>query len=365
MSPTLFHYINKRIILGMVFLAFVLVGCVWLTQSLRFVDIIVNRNVTLVDYFSLILLLVPDIFAIILPVCLLIAIIFTYTKISQDHELVIMRSFGLSNFQLAKPVFIVSLFTAFIILGINVFVLPMSFKLFRDKEYQMRHELSTILIQPGQFSTLRGVTIYIRNIDHNKTLNGIFIYDNRKNQHPLTIIAEKGQLVPYEDTYLIVLKKGTRQELKAHHFSSLQFDQLSYDLSTLSPQTKERVVKPYEREFIDLFFPHDQDRLDPHLINRLKAEGHQRLLSSLLGFVCPLLGVFFILKSGESRGSRRYISSLLAFGSCTLVYIISLILINISPTYPYSIVLCYSLHLLIIALCLGCLNVSFRKNRVS
>ena len=62
----LFRYIFKKLFNVTLGLSFILIGIVWLTQSLRFIEIIVNHNISLKTYLSLIVCLIPDLLSTIL-----------------------------------------------------------------------------------------------------------------------------------------------------------------------------------------------------------------------------------------------------------------------------------------------------------
>lgn len=156
-------YILHRLIINTIFLATVLVGGIWLTQSLRFVEVIVNHNVSLIGYFSFISYLIPDLLAIVLPVCVLVSVLFTYNRLTADHELVILRSCGLSNIKIASPAIFLAFGAMIVAWIINIYVVPASFRHFRNMEHTFRNELSSAFIQEGSFNTANGLTVYIQN----------------------------------------------------------------------------------------------------------------------------------------------------------------------------------------------------------
>ena len=86
-----------RYIIGQLFWCFVLVAIsltcvVWLTQSLRYVEMIVNRGLSAPVFIYFTMLLLPTFFAMILPIALFTGAIFTYNKMIMDNELVVLRA---------------------------------------------------------------------------------------------------------------------------------------------------------------------------------------------------------------------------------------------------------------------------------
>ncbi len=136
---------------------------IWLLQSLRFVEMIVNRGLTVGDFIYLTILLLPNFLSIILPIALFTVIVFTYAKLVTDRELVVMRAAGVSQHALAKP----ALFLAFIVVaagyGLNLYLLPLSSQTFHELRWDMRYNYSNVLLKEGAFNTLSaGVTVYVR-----------------------------------------------------------------------------------------------------------------------------------------------------------------------------------------------------------
>jgi lipopolysaccharide export system permease protein len=355
------RHILQYLLASLAFMSMVLATGVWLTQSLRFVEIIVNRNVSIGGYFSLVSFLVPDLLATVLPICMLISVLFTYNKLIADHELSIFRTLGLSNWRLARPALILACFMACLVAFINIYLSPISFRHFRDMEYKIRNEFTSSFIQDGTFNTLRGVTVYARTRVANGDLNGVFIHSTGQTsnlpntkKHPFTIIAERGAIIQKEgEKPCLMLVKGTRQEKdeKTGKVSFFHFETLNYDLDQLASNLQERMIKPHERSLTELLTPPDQANLSPTTTSQLRAEGHHRLLTPLLVILFTLIGLSALLPQElKRRGRQKHIFAAVAFSACThgtLVF-----LININGRWPMTILLAYFLVAIIGLFCL-------------
>lgn len=350
------HHILKHLFTSLIFLATVLTTGVWLTQSLRFIEIIVNQNVSIGGYFSLVGFLIPDLIAIVLPVCILISVLFTYNKLIADHELSIFRACGLSNWRLARPALILALFMACLVAFINIYVVPISFRHLRDMEYELRNEFSSSFVQDGMFNTLRGVTVYARTRAINGDLDGVFIHSigqgltpTQPKRNPFTIVAQHGTIVEKEGKKsLLMLLNGTRQEKdeKTGKVSFFHFKTLTYDLEHLAANIQDRIIKPYERPLSDLLNPPDADTLPLTTKAQLHSEGHQRLLPPLLVILFTLIGLSALLPQElNRRGRQKRIAT--AIGLATGVHIGVIFLININGRWSLTIPLAYLIILLI------------------
>ena len=90
------RYILWQLLGPTVFVTVTLTGVIWLTQSLRFLDLIINRGLSAGDFFYLTLLLLPKILVLLLPISLFSATVYIYHRLKTDSEIVVMRAVGLS-----------------------------------------------------------------------------------------------------------------------------------------------------------------------------------------------------------------------------------------------------------------------------
>ncbi|MEQ8166013.1 MAG: LptF/LptG family permease, partial [Alphaproteobacteria bacterium] len=102
MMSELNKYVLRQLLVGMVIVTIGLTCVIWLTQSLRFVDMIVNRGLTAGTFVYLTMLLLPNFLSIILPIAVFTVVVFTYSKLISDRELIVMRAAGLSQVALAR-----------------------------------------------------------------------------------------------------------------------------------------------------------------------------------------------------------------------------------------------------------------------
>ncbi len=363
------RYLFKKMTVTIALLTIIFIGAIWLTQSLRFIEVIVNHSVSLWGYFSLIIYLIPDLMATTLPICLLIGGIHVYSKLTNDHEIQVIRALGLSNFQIAKPLLILGLLTTGVVFLINIYIMPLSFQKFRDQEHQIRNQFSGSLIREGTFNIVKGITAYVRARGEKGELYGILIYNpqvqkdtNGEGASPTsqTIIAEEGNLCQTEEDLVLVLKNGSRQERDSvtGQLSFVNFGEFTLDLSTVIKQESTRVTKPYEKSLTELF---SQDATsDPNLKSRMRVEGHQRLLTPWFSLIDVLIVCTFMLIGDFGRKGRKY--RILTGVTLSLFLHISLhVLLNLSVQHPFLITYIY----LLIASIIGGLFVSLEWGRIS
>ena len=65
---------------------------VWLTQSLRLLDLVINRGQSASTFVYLSTLVLPSLLVIILPIAYFAGTLYALTKLNTDNELVVMAS---------------------------------------------------------------------------------------------------------------------------------------------------------------------------------------------------------------------------------------------------------------------------------
>jgi len=296
------RYILRQCFGVMIFVTGALSAAIWLAQSLRLIDLIVNRGLSVEVFFYLALLILPRFLDIVLPIGVFIAVLFTFNRLTAESELVVMRSVGLSHLALAKPVLILAGIALLMLMSLSVYFLPASNRAFKDLQFEIRNRFVSSLIQEGTFTTISDkLTIYIRSRDERGEVVGLLINDNREPQRPVTILAERGLFAETPAGSRIVMVNGNRQQFdsETRKLSLLTFDRYTLDLGSLHDAPVVRFREPQERFLGELFFPPAD--ADPALRLAFTVEGHQRLLIPLSALSFSLIPLACLLPGEFSR----------------------------------------------------------------
>ena len=265
---------------------------------------IVNRGVTGGMFLYLTMLLLPNFLSIILPVALFTVVMFTYSKLVTDRELVVMRASGMSQFALAKPALMTALLVVFAGYALNIFLVPQSYRLFRELQWDIRYSYSHILLQEGAFNTVsKDVTVYVRERSKDGQLHGILVHDGRDGEKPSTVMASRGALVESEGSSRVIMFEGNRQERnkKTNKFSILYFDRYTIELDRSKDQTAVRYREPRERTLAELLAIKKDSLMDPRDYGKFVVEAHKRLIWPMFAACFTLIGLACLISGGISR----------------------------------------------------------------
>ncbi|HEU0218900.1 MAG TPA: LptF/LptG family permease, partial [Stellaceae bacterium] len=125
------RYILRQCLSVMIFVTGALTAAVWLAQSLKLVDLIVNRGLSAEVFLYLAVLILPRFLDIVLPIGVFIAVLFTFSRLSAESELVVMRGAGLSPAALARPVLVLAGIAFVALMSLSAYFLPVANRAFK------------------------------------------------------------------------------------------------------------------------------------------------------------------------------------------------------------------------------------------
>ena len=346
------RYILWQLVGPTIFVTVTLTGVIWLTQSLRFLDLIINKGLSAGDFFYLTLLLLPKILVLLLPISLFSATVYIYHRLKTDSEIVVMRAVGLSPVSLAAPAVAVAFAVAAMCYVLTLYLQPLGFRTFKDLQFSFRSNYASVLVQEGVFNTLiNGVTVFVRAREPNGELTGIFVHDARDPAKPTTMMAQRGALVQTDKGPRFVLLKGNRQELDAEdtRVSFLFFDRYTLDLGQYSETPGARWREPGERYLHELFNP-GTGADDVANANKMFAEAHQRLTAPFYAVVFVLIAVTSLFY-GEYNRRRDWVRILVAAIGALVVQTLGLSFTSVVSKAPDLVPLMYANIVLPVILC--------------
>ncbi|HUK07299.1 MAG TPA: LPS export ABC transporter permease LptF [Stellaceae bacterium] len=303
------RYVLKQTLLLTLTFTLVFSAAIWLVQSVRFIDLIVNRGLSLAVFVEITALVVPRLIEIVLPIAIFLAILFSYNRLISESELVAMRAAGLSQARLAWPAVLLGAMGTLLLFALTAYLLPAINREYKDLQFEIRNRFSSAFIQEGVFNTLSdNLTVYVRSRDREGDLGGIVIHDTRDPQRPITLFAEHGALVATTTGGRVLMVNGVRQQFDEHtgKLNILTFDSDTLELPGASDTPGARLREPAERYLHELIWPDAQSQQMYGL--GIAAELHMRLVAPFAALVFAFIPLSCLLP-GEfnRRGQGRRI----------------------------------------------------------
>ena len=307
---TLFTRYLLRQLLAPTLLALVaFAGAVWVSQALRYVDLIVNQGLSVVTFAYLTGLLVPSLVLVVLPFAAFVGALAGYHKLRGESELSVCRATGLSDLQLARGGLWLGVVFMLVSYGVSLYVMPTAYQHFRDLQHDLSRDASAVAIQTGVFTSLTpGLTVHVAERLPSGELGTLIVHDTRQAQGAVTLLAERGDLIRGATGPILVLREGSYQERDAEgDLSVVYFDETTVDLVTGAGEVGDRAQKTREYYLSDLLWPGDEAG-DERTRQLMIVEAHERLSWPLVSLALPLIAATCVLRYRSVRDSGWPIS---------------------------------------------------------
>lgn len=278
-------------ILGLI--VFVLI--ILMFQVLRLTEFALVHGVDLKTIAEIIGYICISLLPVLFPMSLLFAIILTYSRLSQDSEIVAMKAAGLSMVSLSTPAVILSAIVAVISAQTSFQIAPWGNRQFEVLYTRLGNSKAAATIKAGTFSEgFFDMVVYANDVDSEQGfLKDVFIYNERDIENPLTIIAKAGQVIPDEknpghSTLLRLINGNIHRKSKTH--TKIKFE--TYDLQLINPiKFEEKEKSPQSMTLHDLRNLLTDQSLKADDRRTYETEFHKRWAISILCVVFGLTGV--------------------------------------------------------------------------
>ena len=316
------RYVFRQLLGALLLVTLGLVALIWLTQSLRFVELVVNRGLSFVVFLKLTGLLIPGFISIILPITTFVVVQFLYQRLSMDRELTVMRAAGLSPLAMARPALAVALVAMAGHYALNLWLVPASATAFRAYQWEIRNHIAAFLLQEGVFTTVSDdLVVYVRAKQTDGTLRGIMVDDARDRSQRATILAETGRLMDGANGPRVLLENGTRQVIdqRTGQLNVLSFKENWVDLAAPTRTTGARLRDPAEMSIAGLLNP-PEGVVMARDIPKWRVEAHRRLSAPLTTLSFTMVALVAVL----GGAFRRHGGLLRPFlGICAVVALVA------------------------------------------
>ena len=284
-----------------------------LFQILRLTEFILIHGVGIETVLSLLYQLTISFLPAVLPMSLLFSVLLTYMRMAQDSEITALRALGYSRPELAFPAVTFALLISLFAFHTSSQLAPKGNRQFEVLINDLGQQKASAAIKSGTFSEgFFNLTVYAHQVDAvTNTMSNLFIYDERNNQSPLTIVARRGKIIQQSTQSLNqAFIRLTEGKVFRNDSTQTVVDFGTYDIhlsnsvtiksrdKSLQSMTLGEVDENYQRKKVELSkHKNPPDNLKRDAL-KLQTEWHKRFAVSGACFVFGLIGVAFGLGAG-------------------------------------------------------------------
>jgi lipopolysaccharide export system permease protein len=300
------NYVFRQLAGPILLFAFLLSCVIWLSQSLRLLDLVINRGQSVPTFIYLTLLILPGLLVIIIPLAYFAGTLYGLHRLNSESELVVMQATGYSPTQLAMPVLLLAVIAMAMTWACNLYLMPLTQRTMKDAVLDIRADIGAAILSEGDFNTpTNGLTVFIHELESDGKIKGILIHDSRNAQRPTTYIAETGVLAQTSAGARLIMIDGTIEQsgLAGAQLSVLKFKNYVFNLDQFGGQQQEQNLETSERYLPDLFWPKFTVKPNPRTIQIYRAEGHNRLSAPLYCLAFALIALAAVTRGRRGRGA--------------------------------------------------------------
>jgi lipopolysaccharide export system permease protein len=304
--PRLSMYVLRQLAGPVALFTFLLTSVIWLSQSLRLLDLVINRGQSAPTFLYLTALILPGLLVIILPLAYFSGTLYALHKLNADSELVVMQASGFSRIQLAVPVLVLAAAMMALTYLCSLYLMPLGQRAMKDKVLDIRADIGAAILNEGVFNTpADGLTVFIRELSTDGRFRGILVHDSRDAHHPTTYIAESGLLAQTPAGTRLIMLDGTIEKSgpTGARLSVLQFQRYVFDLDQFASPTHETQLETSERFLPELLWPKFANGLDERTRNIFFAEANNRLAAPLYCLAFALIAFAAVTHGRGGRGA--------------------------------------------------------------
>ena len=305
-------YIFKQTLTSVFICTLVFLSVVWLSQSFRTINLIIDKGADISDFFILSAYSFPNWLVISLPFGTFAGCMISYLKLDSDKEIIVMKAAGISTLKISKPAIYVGLISSTILFVTVHFILPLSYENFKSLQNQIRNSSQELIIKNNVFVDLNDTqTIYIGKINKNNFYEEIFIQDRTESKKIIELFSKNGFISSKNNKLTLYMNKGTRISTNDDNISTIMdFEKYNIEIKNniIEPNNDgriadDRVIEYNEYNFFDLIKKATQDIPNQ---GKLLAEAHNRNTMSLLPIVFTIIAMVSTLTGYQSRKPSIY-----------------------------------------------------------
>lgn len=230
----LYSYLTAEI-LAPFFASFLIMNSVFfLVKLIPFLNVVLELNIGLGDFFRLFSYLFPNMFLYSMPMAAMMGMIIAFSRLSSDKEILAFKASGISIYTILPPVVAVSLVIALVTGYFSVQLIPVGEMAMKQLMYQLAKEKIDKGIKENAFTEALGdVVVYVQSID--KTTGewqNVWVSDMRDQPIPSITMAKTGSMIGNTDKMMvtIILENGSLNRPDGDYTQTVTFDRYQINI---------------------------------------------------------------------------------------------------------------------------------------
>lgn len=288
-------YIVKEILPSLLVGSLVFISILLTFQILKLTEFILVHGIQIKTIFQLVTYLSISFLPMILPMSVLFSVLMTYGRLSTDSEIIAFKALGLSQKTLTIPPLLIGILMTLLSAQTYFYIGPWGQRQFNDLIAKLGSTKVVSTIREGTFAEgFYDLVVYANKINQKKgILKDVFIYDERSEKTPVTIIAREGQILNLNDEFkssVLRLFQGSIHRANMDAYTKIHFDNYDIFLSS-TVQKKDRKKEPKAMTIREVYHEVNHPDIDKERQMIIKTELHKRWALPFACLIFSAVGV--------------------------------------------------------------------------
>lgn len=231
-----------------------------MTRVLEITNLIVNYHISLIDVGLMLVYSMPFFLQFIIPMSVMMAVLLAFLRMSDDNEVVALKSSGVSFFTFLPPVFIFCSMGLALSAFFGIWGLPWGTVSFNQKAIVVAESSIHAGLKERVFiDSFQDVVLYVNRIEKGTNeLVDVFIEEKKTSGFVNTVVAPRGMLynTPGEHVFHLQLHDGiiNQADLENHTVRTIHFKryEINLDLKQMVAKGANKKKSPEEMGLMEL-----------------------------------------------------------------------------------------------------------------
>lgn len=288
------RYGLKEFFLALFLGLFVFVFVLFLDKLFYFISLFLSKQAKIYFVLKLFLYLFPAIISLALPMAILFALLFVFSRFSEENEIVALQVNGIRIRMLTLPLLALSILISLFLIPFNTQVVPESQYRFERVYAQIVYQNPGIRLEEKNFWTIGNYRLWIERIKK-KEIKNIVLYEFSEDKQPVRIIAREGSyFLDDRENLILNLVDGSIQYYNFEQVGNLSSSNFkTYKVTIPLPSPSQPIVSKGLREMKNNELYQEIKRYKQQNIptSYLEVEYYLRIVLAVTPFLFALLAM--------------------------------------------------------------------------
>jgi lipopolysaccharide export system permease protein len=304
--PLLLYSYLATEMLSPFFASFLIMNCVFfLIKLIPFLNAVLEFNIGLADFFRLFSYLFPNMFLYSIPMAAMIGVIISFTRLSNDSEILAFKACGISIYQILPPVIVIAITISLITGYFSIKLIPAGDTAMKQLMFQLAKEKIDKGIKEHQFTEALGdMVVYAGKIGKETgEWQNVWVSDMRGQVIPTITMAKSGKMFTELDKMQVTIElaDGSLHRSFNNQSQIITFDKYVLNIPLQPPNQDADKISRGAMSMTQLLKMAKETGQDTPSGREYLIHYHKRLVLPVGCLLLSLIGLSLGLQSGPGK----------------------------------------------------------------